>query len=140
MAGDYGALRSYVASRQDWAALDRAAKLAALNAHAGKVPAPMYFAELTAMVPATISAASFLKVWQHDRFDRFYNDVLTQNVFAVENLYPAVFVMDGTLQQAEAAALVAYASRTVDGGPTVAQSIAGWDLPVTADDLAAAGY
>jgi len=88
---------------------------AALNAKTGTLPAPapMYFVDLIAMVQGgAISQASFVKVWQHPRFPQFYADVLSGNHYAVANLYPAAFATDGTLNQAEAAALATYASRT----------------------------
>lgn len=136
----YTSLGAGIAANPAIASLRGQALADALNAPAGTVPAPMYFVELTAMVPATISAESFLKVWNHPRFDRFYNDVLTQNVYAVSSLYPSVFAMDGTLSQPEAGALAAYASRVIPGGPTVAQGIAGWEIPsVTLADLAVIG-
>ena len=65
----------------------------------------MSFADLLGMVQTgTISPESFVKVWLHARFDRFYDDVMTSNHFAVVNLYPAAFAADGTLSSTEAAA------------------------------------
>lgn len=137
----YQALTAHIGATPALSGLSGQALLDALNAPAGMVPAPMYFADLTAMVSTgTVSPASFLKVWNHARFDRFYSDVTNQNVFAMIHLYPSVFVMDGTITEAEAGAFVAYASRTVPGGPTVAQGIAGWGVStVTLADLAAIG-
>lgn len=135
----YEALRAHVEATGALSGLKGPELLAALNAFAAEVPAPMTFTDLIALVGTTLSPASFVAIWKHPRFDKFYADVMGQNSYAVANLYPTAFAADGTLSPAEAAALAEYASRTVPGGPTVAELITGWGQAVTIHDLAAIG-
>ena len=135
MAGDYRALRSYVDSREDWAEYDDAAKVVALNTYKGKIPQPIYESDLIAV----LSTESIGQVLNWSNYGLVKADIDRQNQVGLK-LWAMVLVPMGKINAEEAAAITALCNREIDGGPTVAQSIAGWDQSVTIDDLRSDAY
>lgn len=135
MAGDYRALRAYVDSRADWAQLDDAAKVAALNA-----PSDVLLPLTESRLMGSLAKASRNNLVNWPNLPKLMDDIAAQNRTGV-GMWAVALCDAGKILDAERDAVLASLVETGKGnGPTSARSIPGWDLPVTIDDLQSEAY
>ena len=135
MAGDYRALRAYVDSRADWAPLDDAAKVAALNA-----PSDVLLPLTESRLMGSLAKASRNNLVNWSSLPKLMDDIAAQNRTGV-GMWAVALCDAGKILDAERDAVLASLVETGKGnGPTPARSIPGWDLPVTIDDLQSEAY
>jgi len=135
LAGDYRALRAYVDSRADWAPLDDAAKVAALNA-----PSDVLLPLTESRLMGVLGKASRNNLVNWPVLPRLMDDIADQNREGVGMWANALFDAGKILETEKDAVLMALAATGNGNGPTPARSIPGWDLPVTIDDLQSEAY
>lgn len=135
MAGDYRALRAYVDSRADWAPLDDAAKVAALNA-----PSDVLLPLTESRLMGSLAKASRNNLVNWSNLPKLMDDIAAQNRTGV-GMWAVALCDAGKILDAERDAVLASLVETGNGnGPTAARSIPGWDQPVTIGDLQSEAY
>lgn len=135
MAGDYRALRAYVDSRADWAPLDDAAKVAALNA-----PSDVLLPLTESRLMGSLAKASRNNLVNWPVLPKLMDDIAAQNRAGV-GMWAVALCDAGKILEAERDAVLASLAEPGSGsGPTPARSIPGWGLDVTLDDLRSEKY